>query len=145
MECTAAFSSNFTTRTAHSRARGRVSPRDRRDSPFNFAPLPRRARFWAGLYSTARTLRDLKACTTLGRKHCCASRNVTEAAVSSPTPFWILPRLRSPRHDAYERMTSRKCRAHGDTRRARHVTVAIFSAHDRRMPRRPLKRQVSPT
>lgn len=87
------------------------------------------------------TLRGFKACTTFGRKYCWASRNVTEAVVSSPMFFWILPRLRSIRHDVYERVTSRRCRAYGDTRRERHAIVAIFNACDWRMPRLLVKRQ----
>lgn len=109
-------------------------------------------RSWTGLYSITRTLRGFKACTTFGRKYCCASRNVTEAMVSNPTLFWILPRLRSVRHDAYARVTSRKCRAYGDTRRERHTIVAIFTravgaclVHKRHSLYLPREKSISPT
>lgn len=127
MECTTAFSCNFTTHCPFTRTWTRKSTWP------SWLAIQLRATattrdFRADCTRPVRTLRGFKACTTFGRKYCWASRNVTEAVVSSPTFLWILPRLWLMRHDVYERVTSRRCRAYGDTRRERHAIVAIFNA-----------------
>lgn len=89
------------------------------------------------------TLRGFNACTTLGRRYCCASKKVTEAVASSSVPFRNLLRPLLTRHDANTRVTLRKYRAYDRTRRdTTQATAAIFNL-GRRMPRDSWRQSVS--
>lgn len=82
------------------------------------------------IYVYVRTLRGFKACTTFGRRYCCANRNVTEAMTSSSAPFRNLLKSLSTRRVAYTRVILRKYRAYDETRRDTQTIVAIFNMVD---------------